>query len=277
MHKFIKSTVFSGALLSVMFTPALSYAAEPNHQGSKSACISLEMNTTKTKERLVQIKPPVAPNPGDLQRVKGISTAKNNELPVNVSVFEKNAVTPEQKKALTDFRTAIHTLNEAKSAAIRKANSDFVAASQQLAAATKVSNQTATDLFKAAIQAAALKAKTDCAAGIDPKTVKATFNKTVADAQKTLKTTAQTNANHQDTSAAMQTLIKIRNDAAKKAQTDFDLAAQIAATALKAAFPNISTTEATAKPVVVKTVKPTLPKPEVKHLPAVINGDQIKK
>ena len=91
---------------------------------------------------------------------------------------------------------------------------------------------TAIATFKSTVNAALTKAQADCAANVDPKTVKDTFNKSVSDARKVLQDARKS----AEMASGLATLKQTRDTAIKAAEQAFKTATDAARAALKLAL-----------------------------------------
>lgn len=143
------------------------------------------------------------------------------------------ATTDTQKATVETFITAIDAAVTARRAAVDAAIRAFRDGVDKAIA----DRQTAVDgyvtTFKTAVQTAVDKAKSDCAAGTDPKTVRAAFMASIETARKDLRSHRDLLTKNGD---ALKPLVDARRTAVNKAFSDFKEAVKNATAALKLVF-----------------------------------------
>lgn len=147
--------------------------------------------------------------------------------------LETKAVSDEQKAAVAEFKITVTTAITTRRTAIDAAIAAFRTGMNGINTANKTAIDAAIVNFKTAYQTAATKAVADCAAGIDAKTAKATFDTSVKAAAETFKTVKDSINKKPE----VQTLIEARKIAVNKAITDFKTTLQTAQQKLQLVFP----------------------------------------
>ncbi len=157
----------------------------------------------------------------------------DNNRSARFAKLEAKATTDAQKAAVAEFKATVTAGITARRTAIDSA----IAAFRSGVDALNTSNKTAIDLaitnFKTAYQAALTKATADCAAKVDPKTVKATFEASVKAASDTFKAAKDAIIKK----SAVEALAATRRTAVNKAISDFKVVLQAAQQKLQLAFP----------------------------------------
>lgn len=95
------------------------------------------------------------------------------------------AKTDEQKQALSEFQASVSKAVTVRREALKAAIVDFQKKVDEIVAARKQKVNAALSQFKNSVKAAEEKAKADCAAGVEAKTVKNTYQEAVKTARKT--------------------------------------------------------------------------------------------
>jgi len=132
----------------------------------------------------------------------------------------RKAKTDAEIAAVSAYKTAISTAVTTRRTAVDTAVKAYRDGLSTILGTNNTALDQAVATFKASINSALAKAKTDCTAGVDSKTVKDTYNKSMSDAKKALET-ARKNAM---TNEAITALKKTRNDAINLAATNFKTA-----------------------------------------------------
>ncbi len=149
--------------------------------------------------------------------------------------IEASATTDAQKQAVADFKSAVESAVATRKAAIDAAIAAYRAGLKALIAGKTDNNDQSLVQFQNAVQAAADKAKSDCEAGVDPKTVRQNFHASLLAARKNLVTDRQAT---EKIGTQLQALIDARQAAFKKAFDNFKAAMEKARADLKKAFGN---------------------------------------
>jgi hypothetical protein len=220
-------TLVASSLIIFSFLPLISSAEEtaPKEQGFCNRVTTLQ---SKLADQIINAEKKLALNEesksatvlkkegdADVKRAEGRAKAEGTRALKWDKMISK-AKTQAQKTAVEAYKKAI-----ADAVSVRQASVDASVKVYREGLATLMTTQnttatTAIATFKASIEGALAKAKTDCASGVENKTVSSVFNKTVSDARATLNTSRKTK-----NSEAFKTLKKTRDDAFKKAETDF--------------------------------------------------------
>lgn len=148
--------------------------------------------------------------------------------------LEEKATTDAQKKAVADFEATVKAAITARRTAVDAAISTFREGVKKLISDRAEGVSTSFTAFSDATKVAYETAKSDCASGKDPATIRTTLRNSIA--------AARTKFNSDRTSAPkvggnIQALIDARRTAVNKAMTDFKAAMEKARTELKKSFP----------------------------------------
>ena len=144
------------------------------------------------------------------------------------------ATTDAQKQAVATYQATITAAIATRQAAVNAAIASFQSGVDGLLAKRKTDTDSALKKFKDAVYAAEAKAKADCAAGVDEKTIRQTLRTAVAAVRTQLQADRKVLT---PMSTEIATLTKTRRAAVDKAFADFKATAETAKTTLKAAFP----------------------------------------
>jgi hypothetical protein len=264
MEKFtmqIKKSILALFALSILLSPATSLAefragsSKPESDG-KVRTLSEEPNTgatfcTRITESLTAVSAKLNQNDSRLrekraetqnklqerkaERQKAISQ-KRTETVSNTEAKLKELeidATAEQKVALQEFKTTLNTAQTTRKAAIDAAMQTYRAGLDKLVLSRQDAAKAAAATFKTSVNAAIQKAKADCAAKVDPKTVRETFNASMRAAQEQLRTDMK---NIEKPGQGVEALAKVRNEAVRKAHDEFRTTMKAAHDKLKAAF-----------------------------------------
>jgi hypothetical protein len=258
----IKKSILAFFALSMILSPAASSAeirpqdkkAEPS---SKVRTLSEEPTTpsanfcTRVVESLSAVSAKLNENDGRLREKRTETQNKlkerrderqaaiNEKRTETVSKAEESLkeldleATTEQKAALQEFRTTLNSAQTKRKAAVDAAMQTYRTGLDKLVSARHEAARTATATFKTSVSAAIQKAKTDCAAKVDPKTVRETFTTSLKAAQEQLRTDLK---NVEKPGQEVQALAKVRNEAVRKAHDEFRATMKAAHEKLKAAF-----------------------------------------
>ncbi|MBU6500299.1 MAG: hypothetical protein KGJ89_00480 [Patescibacteria group bacterium] len=151
----------------------------------------------------------------------------------DIQKLDERATSTEQQAAVIAFETAVKTALNTRNTAIRAALQTFRdGVISALKAREDATNKAFTDRINA-LKAAADKAKTDCANGVSPSTVRQNFVAAVKAAQNNF--TAAKKADN-TFGSTMKSLTEAKNAAFQKAQSDFRAAVLAARDALKSAL-----------------------------------------
>jgi len=149
------------------------------------------------------------------------------------SKLEDKATTDSQKQAVAAFKAAVEAAIATRKATVDAAIPTFRQGVDAAIASRKSAADTAVNAFKNSVDAANTKAKTDCAGGIDPKTVRQNLQTGLKAARQKLTSDIKELDKIEST---VQSLIAVRKDALNKALLDFKTAVEKAKNDLKAAF-----------------------------------------
>jgi hypothetical protein len=153
-----------------------------------------------------------------------------------------HATTDEQKAAVEKFKSTVEALVIARRAAVDAAIAIYRSGMEKLITDRKAGMDVALATYKAAIKAAEQKAATDCAAGIDPLTVRTNLKSAADAARAAYKSEREIVKKISD---QVKTLGDARKAAFEKALNDFKVALETAKNELKAVFPVKTTTPTT--------------------------------
>lgn len=156
------------------------------------------------------------------------ATNRREEMYTNML---SKATTDEQKAAITKFQQAVEAAVKERHTAVDAAITAFRTAAKQVRDGRKTINDTAVTQFKTAVEAAITQAKTDCAAGKDPKAVLDTLRSSLKTAQETFRSTRKSDEN---VGQQMKKLVEIRQAAFRKALETFKAKLEAARAELKA-------------------------------------------
>lgn len=157
----------------------------------------------------------------------------DNNRDARFTKLEAKATTDIQKAAVAEFKTTVTAGITARRSAIDAAIATFRSGVDAVNTQNKSAIDTAISNFKTAYQAALTKATADCAAGTDPKTVKATFDASV----KTAATAFHAEKDAIVKRSGVDILIAARKTSVNKAISDFKVVLQAAQQKLQIAFP----------------------------------------
>lgn len=144
------------------------------------------------------------------------------------------ATTDEQKAAVEKFKLSIEAAVVVRRSAIDVAVTDFRTGIDKAIADRKAGMDAALATFKASIKTAEAKAAADCAAGVDPVTVRTNLKNSIAAARDKFKTDREAVVKVSDQVKALNT---VRKAAFDKAFADFKATVELARNELKAVFP----------------------------------------
>lgn len=140
----------------------------------------------------------------------------------NWDKMTEKATTDAQKMAITTYKNVITQAVADRRAAVDLAIKNYRDAIATYTTTQNTGTNTAFETFKTAVNAALAKAKLDCGAGVDSKTVSAAFNKSVDEARTIFKSAQQTTKD----GVSISTLKKTRDDAIKAAEEAFKKATE---------------------------------------------------
>ena len=160
-------------------------------------------------------------------------TQRDTNLDQHFGKLEERAKTEAQKQAVAAFRTAVMSAIDARRTAVKVALDAFHSGVKSILEVRKTAIEKAFADRVAAFKAAAEKAKSDCLAGIAPKTVRTAFTSSLKSAQGQFATARRVSDDFK------KTLEKLKTDkkaAFEKAHSDFKVAIEKAKADLKKAF-----------------------------------------
>lgn len=215
---------------------------ERQEQRQENLCQKISDMANREQERLRQR----TMNSGDrFQNWQLKTTEKNSELAnlrsnwdgnrdAQFKKLEEKATTDAQKQAVADFEAAVKAAITARRTAFDAAITTFREGVKKLISDRAEGVSASFTAFSDATKAAYETAKTDCASGKDPATIRTTLRNSIA--------AARTKFHSEKTSAPkvggnIQILIDARRAAINKAMTDFKTAMEKARADLKKAFP----------------------------------------
>lgn len=244
--KFIGTFVF----IAVMVLPATSFAVAPESTTKNTEvqfCATLDKRAVEVTAKVDDKQEKANIRQNDRANKKSADRAQRD---VNIQIrrdgwdahraerIEKlniKAKTDVQKAAVVQFNTAMTTAITARKAAVDAAIVTFRTGVDSVTGTRNTTVDTAIATLKAARLAALEKAKTDCAAGIDAKIAKTTFETSMKAALDAFKTTQAGVIKRNEVTV----LSQARRAAIDKALADFKAAADAAQATLKLAFPKV--------------------------------------
>lgn len=143
------------------------------------------------------------------------------------------AQTDAQKQAVETFITTVTNAISIRKTAVDSAIAAFRSGVDLAISARKTAMDSAISVFQTSMKVALDKAKQDCAAGVDPATVKQTYRTSVESARKAFE---ESRKSIEKLHSSIEPLIKTRNDAIQKAIQDFRSTTEVARTELLKAF-----------------------------------------
>ena len=163
----------------------------------------------------------------------GVRTKVDENRDNRIAKLEARATTTEQKTAVATFRATLASTTEARRLAVDAAVKTYRDSADQTLNGRKTIVEAARVALKSAIDAALAKAKTDCASGIAPLTVRTETKEALKKAQEQFATAI---SGVDKTKPAVDSAIGVRREAVSKAQVDFKAAYEKALADLKAVF-----------------------------------------
>ncbi len=242
--KIIAGSLLFGTLLSPVL--ALAEAPSPKINAGKGICVQIsdlsdkkiaaaeDKQTkfqTKYTEQLKQYEEKQIAADTKLQEKRDEA---ENALLAKISAFSETASTTEQKKAVSDFQTAIESARTARKTSLDsaiKAFRDGVASSSD---SRKSTIDTALLTFQTSVTSAFEKAKTDCANSVSPQTIRANLKLALNGAQEKLKADKLSVSK---VGATTSVLAKTRKQAVAKIVSDYKAAIRKAKADLRLVFP----------------------------------------
>jgi hypothetical protein len=232
----LKNSV-AGMLVAFSFLPMFAFAETGSTKVAKvkeNFCTNISIKESKTLEIIKRAEERQAKNEAersdkiakkesdvDAKRAQNRSDIDAKRLK-NWDRMVSKAKTDTQKTAVEAYKTAISS-----AVTVRRTSVDAAVKTYRDAlTGTITTHSSAIDqviaAFKASVDTSLVKAKADCAASVDPKTVKDTYNKSVSEARKVLQT-ARKAAND---NSGITTLKKTREESIKLAETTFKQATE---------------------------------------------------
>ena len=147
--------------------------------------------------------------------------------------LEALAKTDAQKAAVETFKETVEKAVDNRREAINEAIDAFRKDVDTLVASKKTTVNGSVDVFQSSVKAAFEKAKTDCANGTDPKTVRETLAKSLQDARAQLQ---ENRKSFESVNASVPALATAKKTAIEKARQDFKTTMEKARADLKAAL-----------------------------------------
>lgn len=168
----------------------------------------------------------------DKKRIE-VRTKVDENRDTRLVKLEARASTTEQKAAVATFRETLKTLATTRRTAVDAAIKIYRDSVDVALTTRKTAIESARTTLQTAIKNILEKAKTDCASGVDPETVRAEVNTGVKLAREQFSTTVK---GLDKVKEVVTTASTVRQEAINKAQTDFKTAYEQALVTLKAAF-----------------------------------------
>lgn len=154
--------------------------------------------------------------------------------------LEAKADTDAERAAVVEFKKTMDAAISLRRTTVNKIIDDFRASVDALINTRKNSATDNYGKFKVAVEAAEAKAKSDCEAGTDPKTVMANYQSAMKAAREALKADKNTT---QKISSEIRALAETKKQAMEAAMTEFKKTAEAARTKLKAVFKEPASTK----------------------------------
>lgn len=248
------SAFFGTGLLVVSVFSGSVFAQTPSPRAGAVVCNRLVDVIGKVDERIGQKEGTLATRRGD--RLKDIANRRANRDKQLVDIrtkadlaraaqykkLEEKVTTDAQKAAVKTFESTINAGIAIRWAAVDAAIKTYRDGVDSLLAVRKTQVDGAIATFKSSVDAAITRAKSDCASGVDGKTVKANLQASIKAARDKLKGDILA-ADKVKTQA--EALTATRKTAIQKAMDDFKALAEKAKTDLKTAFGKNSSPTAT--------------------------------
>jgi hypothetical protein len=240
--KKIVSAILGASMSIAAFSPILASAQVRDNVGF---CAQIDTITSNIDQRMADRTAKLNTARANVKsQLSAKKTARDTKLAQSRAKWDQNrteqyakleskAATDVQKQALVSFKTSVNTAISTRRAAVDSAS---LAYRQGLAAALNArmsAVDAAMTTFKNAEAQAVAKAKADCAAGVKSADVRTAFRASMKAAQDTFQNSRKAIDNVKPTIDALQ---KTRNDAVKKAISDFESAMDKARRDLKAAL-----------------------------------------
>ncbi len=149
------------------------------------------------------------------------------------NALEDKAETDAERQAVVQFKTAMTAAISARRTAVDAAIAAFRSGLQAAISSRKTAADAAIAAYKSAIDAANAKARTDCAAGLNVRTVRDNYVAALKLARDKYNTDRQ---NVENLGGKVKALVTARRQAMEKAHNDFKTAAEAARARLKAAL-----------------------------------------
>ncbi len=236
------------ALVAVIILPTTTFAARSEstvRNAGTQFCATLDKRATEVNSKIDDKKEKLDIRQHDrLNKKSADRSERDTKLEMHrdgwddhrgerITKLEAKATTDAQKAAVAQFNTTMTAAINARRSAIDTAISTFRTGVDSITGTRVSAVDTAIATFKTARQSALEKAKTDCAAGVDSKTAKATFEASMKAALNTFKAAKTAVIKKNDVTV----LSQARKAAIEKAVADFKVTMDAAQATLKLAFP----------------------------------------
>ena len=233
-------------ILLTFIIPAFVLAQSQNKNNSQSKiCTAIVKFAERLDQRFVNQEAKLT-----ARRLERVSKIANHQVEVDVKIdanrekwddnreeqfgkLEEKAQTDAQKQAVAQFKSTMTAAISTRRAAVDVAIQTFRQGLQQAINDRKTATDTTVSTYKSTINLAIDKAKSDCASGVDTKTVRTNLIQSLKTAREQFNTARQ---NIEKLSESVETLVAARKQAVEKAHDDFKKAAEQARIQLKAAF-----------------------------------------
>lgn len=159
--------------------------------------------------------------------------ARDENREAHYAKLEARATNDAQKQAVANFKTTVESAVVTRKASVDSAILALQQSIAQTIEARRVAVTAAKNELTTAKSAAIAKAKTDCSAGVDPKTVRETFRASMKAAQDKFRTDYQSIGKLK---GSFESVRQIKKQAVEKAISDFKIVLEKARTDLKVAF-----------------------------------------
>jgi hypothetical protein len=168
-----------------------------------------------------------------MARLSDYRNTRDDNREAQYAKLEAKATTDAQKQAVANFKATVEAAVVTRKAAVDSAIASLQQSVDQSIEARRAKITTATHEFKSAKSAAIAKAKVDCSAGVDPKTIRETFRASMKAAQDKFKSDYQV---IEKLKGSFESVRVTKQQAVKTAIADFKTVVEKAKADLKAAF-----------------------------------------
>ena len=194
MPALIKKIILAVTSLSLLVTPALSLAVDRPANTAANFCtrianVKTELNTklatletSRTAKRTEILNMLKARRDDRAAQIKTQRDEQKLKFEDNIEAIEDTATTSDEKAAVGAFKAAVEAAMIVRKTAVDAAQATFKTTLDSLVNSRQEAIRTAGATFKAAVALALAKAQTDCAANVDPVTVRTTLMNSIREA-----------------------------------------------------------------------------------------------